>query len=626
VLETLALCAPIGPDGDEGTVSATAVERLEEAGLVKVTIDGRRRQLDLTHPVHRVVLRDRMSELRRRSILLDRTRVTETWGARRREDVLHIATWQLEATGEADAGLLVQAARLARSAHDNPLVVKLARAALAQRSDPAAGLLLGEALYQLGSFGEADLVLSRAEQLAGGDDVRVDVAAARSANLLWGLRRSADALAVNRAASETAVGQSARDELIAQEAWILVYSGSPAAARGAIEQLPEATAPRARVVRALAESCAMSLAALPEAGLEIARQGYEDHLLLGDQLWIDQPAGHVLAQVLALSNAGRLDTAAEISLAGYREASAQQAPFLQIRFAFHCGRVGLLSGKVRTARRWFREVVARSETTGFEGPGAFALSGLAISNSLLGDAAAAAQAVTAMDSVRDFGFLRPERELGRAWSLVAAGDPPAACKVLSAAAQDAVTSGHLTAASWLLHDIARLGQAEVVAEQLAELAAGSDSDLVAARAAHTLALVDSDAEALARCADRLEAMGALLLAAEAVSAASQVSGRAGLGRRSSSLAARAVALTERCEGARTPGLVGTGAVVALTPREREVAAMAAAGVASREIATRLFLSVRTVNNHLQRVYGKLGIARRQELVASLALGDGQDHL
>ncbi len=48
--------------------------------------------------------------------------------------------------------------------------------------------------------------------------------------------------------------------------------------------------------------------------------------------------------------------------------------------------------------------------------------------------------------------------------------------------------------------------------------------------------------------------------------------------------------------------------------------MAATGVASREIATRLFLSVRTVNNHLQRVYAKLGIASRQELIRSLDNG------
>ncbi len=104
-----------------------------------------------------------------------------------------------------------------------------------------------------------------------------------------------------------------------------------------------------------------------------------------------------------------------------------------------------------------------------------------------------------MDEVRTtFGLLRPERELGRAWWLVASGDPSGACDVLSAAARDAVSSGHLTAASWLLHDMARLGQAGIAAEGLGALAKVSDSELVAARAAHARALVTSEPEALAR--------------------------------------------------------------------------------------------------------------------------------
>ena len=49
------------------------------------------------------------------------------------------------------------------------------------------------------------------------------------------------------------------------------------------------------------------------------------------------------------------------------------------------------------------------------------------------------------------------------------------------------------------------------------------------------------------------------------------------------------------------------------PREREVALLAAGGLSSAEIATRLVVSVRTVDNHLQRAYGQLGIASRQEL-------------
>ena len=49
------------------------------------------------------------------------------------------------------------------------------------------------------------------------------------------------------------------------------------------------------------------------------------------------------------------------------------------------------------------------------------------------------------------------------------------------------------------------------------------------------------------------------------------------------------------QGARTPGLGPAMPVSVLTPREREVAMLAAAQASSREIATRLHLSVRPVD-------------------------------
>jgi DNA-binding CsgD family transcriptional regulator len=55
----------------------------------------------------------------------------------------------------------------------------------------------------------------------------------------------------------------------------------------------------------------------------------------------------------------------------------------------------------------------------------------------------------------------------------------------------------------------------------------------------------------------------------------------------------------------------------LTPREREVAMLAAAHISSREIAARLALSVRTVDNYLGRVYAKLGVSTRAQLAALL---------
>lgn len=51
----------------------------------------------------------------------------------------------------------------------------------------------------------------------------------------------------------------------------------------------------------------------------------------------------------------------------------------------------------------------------------------------------------------------------------------------------------------------------------------------------------------------------------------------------------------------------------LTPREREVALLAARGMTNRQIAAELHLSVNTVSNHLKRVYAKLEVGSRAEL-------------
>jgi DNA-binding NarL/FixJ family response regulator len=55
----------------------------------------------------------------------------------------------------------------------------------------------------------------------------------------------------------------------------------------------------------------------------------------------------------------------------------------------------------------------------------------------------------------------------------------------------------------------------------------------------------------------------------------------------------------------------------LTPQEVQVARLAAGGQTNPEIGAQLFLSPRTVEWHLSKVFGKLGISSRKELRAAL---------
>ncbi|WP_181798530.1 helix-turn-helix transcriptional regulator, partial [Streptomyces sp. WELS2] len=57
---------------------------------------------------------------------------------------------------------------------------------------------------------------------------------------------------------------------------------------------------------------------------------------------------------------------------------------------------------------------------------------------------------------------------------------------------------------------------------------------------------------------------------------------------------------------------------ALTPAEHRTALLAAKGLTNKEIADRLYVTRRTVELHLSRVYRKLAVAGRGDLPAAVA--------
>ena len=143
-----------------------------------------------------------------------------------------------------------------------------------------------------------------------------------------------------------------------------------------------------------------------------------------------------------------------------------------------------------------------------------------------------------------------------------------------------------------------------VADRLTQLATQVDGPRAPAAAAHAASV-------------QLQQIGARLLAADAAAQAATVHTRQNRRGSVHTAATRAHQLAETCESARTPALAVITAPLPLTDREREIVTLAASGLSNREIAQRLVVSVRTVENHLYRASTKLGTTDRTELTALL---------
>lgn len=622
-LHRVALWEPVGLLALEATVGPAAVEALERSGLVRVIAEGRRQHVTLAHPLYGEILREALPATTRRRVLLDRVRWIEAHGARRRDDIVTIAGTYLDATGSADPQLLTSAAWLARYNHDHLQVERLARAAIADGVSAEAGLLLGEALHELARYEEAGSVLAAALARVEPGDARLfaPLVEMHVRNLMWGLQRQAEAAATLATLRDRAVDPSTRVELLAEEAMILSYSGRPLDALALLDDLGDVSDLRARVIAAIAAQPALIATGQFERAMEVGRLAYDDHRRLGDHAALAGPGVHLIFRVQALTSAGRLAESSSLAARAYEKIPREAPPNAALWFVVSLGRNAMLSGRLATARRWLVEGVARCQNND-GGPRRVALSLLATTAAWMGDREAAAAAVDELEVLDPFAYLPGDQRLGPAWAAAVGGDLARALDILLAAADNARETGHRFIEAWLLHDACRLGRHDV-ADRLRALAVRCDGDLVAAWAAHARAAESDRPDLLAGAADRFEAMGASLFAAEAATAAAHAFQRHGQQRAAAAQQARAAALMEACESARTPGLVTADTPVPLTRREREICLLAAHGTTSPEIAAKLYLSVRTVNNHLQRAYTKLGISNRAELAHALALASGE---
>ncbi|MGH2929808.1 MAG: LuxR C-terminal-related transcriptional regulator, partial [Solirubrobacteraceae bacterium] len=149
---------------------------------------------------------------------------------------------------------------------------------------------------------------------------------------------------------------------------------------------------------------------------------------------------------------------------------------------------------------------------------------------------------------------------------------------------------------------------------------------VALRAAGVVGAGDPKA-LLAEAVAVLEAANAPLELARALAELGATHRRAGDRVLAREILRRALDLAQRCGATRTAAVVTAELGIAgarprrralsgrdaLTPSELRVAQLAAAGHSNREIAQSLFVSLRTVEQHLTKAYAKLELSSRHQL-------------
>lgn len=617
-VEVVALGEPLGAGVVEELAAPAELRAVERYGLVTETRQRRRRIVGLAHPIYGEVVREALPPAMTQHVCGQLAAAVKGRGARRRGDVLQVATWQLQAGDTRDPDTLGQAAREALTLLDHGLAQRLAEAALDAGAGFDAGQVRAEALVALGEPAEAEAALDRLQALAGTDEEQARATQTRAFVLAIALGQVDGAIDVLGEAEGRITSPALVAELAANRALLLGATGALSSAiatatdvlaRSELTPRGRATATAAAAFGFLYRGQVGRAVGVLDACEELTRD-----FLLAREFGFD------LVRALASVFTGRLVDATEAFQAAYQQAIDAGAPPWVVAPWAVCVAIALrLRGRPAEATRWLDEAAGPLEGGDPQGYLCGCVAELAHCHALQGQTDRAETTLARAEAAWSPAMSWSTGVLAeaRVWVRAATGQVSAA---VEAAVAEADALDGLELWVWeaaVLHQAVRLGAPDRVTPRLAELAGRCDSGLVAAYAAHAAALAAADASQLLEVSQRFESMGAMLYAAEAAAQAAEVCHRAG--RRGSALtaAARGRSLTEHCQGATTPALTGLDRPLPLTRREREVAGLAARGLSNREIADQLTVSIRTVHNQLHSTYAKLDIDGRAQLAAIL---------
>ncbi|MBY8870313.1 LuxR C-terminal-related transcriptional regulator [Micromonospora sp. PLK6-60] len=600
----------------ERTIEPRTAERLEERGLIRLVQHGAAVLVQTGHPLYAEVVRNRTGALRARRLRRNLAEAMAAVDGGGEGDLARMVAWRCEADLPVAAADLLAASEYALRRHDPALAERLGR-----RVDTARGdWQVARALVAQGRGDEADAHLARAAAHLVDPRDRAEATALRALNLFWGCRRPEQAREVLDDGHRDLPAE-AHPGLLAAAAGIAAFSGDSGGARACLARL--AADPPRDPLLATAVTALHPYLLLFDGQPDRAARMFDSGEVAIPDTWATMRAATQVGHVQSLLMSGRLPEAERLARRYYRDAVDRGAADGVGLLAFARGKCAYHAGQLRRSLRWLHEARTLAGDRTLFPIRVYVLSANAYVAAQLGELDESRRLLRQLvdghagDDGQPRGLLAADAELTAAWLAAADGQLATAVATLRELPGRADQASTITVEC--LHLLSRLEPTAATAERLAQVAAGCDSPLFGLWADYAHALAADDPAALERVGTELEASGYLALGLEAVIAAETASGRRGDHRRANLLARRADLLRERCGGYWPPLRPRPSSRDGLTPRERQICELAATGHDNAAIAAELVLSVRTVENHLQRAYVKLGLRGRAGLAQALGL-------
>lgn len=310
---------------------------------------------------------------------------------------------------------------------------------------------------------------------------------------------------------------------------------------------------------------------------------------------------------------------AAIRLAGYRQDCSRNLIYFGAVLQLLEGVLAVLQGHVYSGLEHLRPAIEGLRLGRHSEFLPFGLGMMAYAAALCGEAALVDECLESFpqeNSCGDKGLYL----LGEAYSLAAMaqmGRNAHAAQQLAERARQAKSHGLLAAERDILALSILVGDAGS-ADRLAELTSTLEGPISEVLHLYSRAVISCDADALTETAARARREGFHLIAVSSLEQAVAIlDADADRDRRSEAQ----VLLRQYRTLLDGPVILSShelSRASRLTPREREIVELAQSGQSNREIARTLSLSARTVEGHLYKIFAKLGVSSRADLLVSAA--------